>query len=157
MPIIRKNILFHSYPMLSRKRVISFHSCFKFFKTGSPPPIYFLDKILFSLTIPRGAFRIFYIWFMEVVQVMTVCIFKVFHSAFTMHEGCHQEYVYFLLQQGRLWPLFLYFSQVLCGPNQTRQRRIQVSWRLLGQGKRCLVCLADSGFSVTCRFVTQVF
>lgn len=32
-----------------------------------------------------------------------------------------------------------------------------MSWRLLGQGKRCLVCLADCGCSVFQSFVTYVF
>lgn len=41
MPILMKNVLFHSYTILSHKRVISFHSCSKFFETGATPPTYF--------------------------------------------------------------------------------------------------------------------
>lgn len=70
MPIIRKNVLFHSYPILSRKIVISFHSCFKFFETGATPPIYF--QCSYSKRV------LYYIWFVEVERVMTVCVFKVF-------------------------------------------------------------------------------
>lgn len=105
MSIIGKNVIFHSYTILSCKRVISFHSCFKFFKTCSSLPIYFLGKILFfTVTISTGAFRLYYICFVEVVQAMIVCVFKVFYSAFTTQKSYHiYIYIYILLQHGRFF------------------------------------------------------
>ena len=114
MPIIRKSVLFHSYPILSHKRVISSHSCFKFFKTSSSPHVYSLVSFYFHCYYSNtGIWNILYLICGSGASNDNVH-FSGIPLCFYYAERLPSIYVYFLLQQWRLRSLvFVCFTGTL--------------------------------------------